>query len=165
MAMAPMLGLLNARAARAPECPLCLGPPAASAVQPSWFSTGITQLSNTNSEVIQQRMPSLFSLNLATTSPGVPFGTTKALTPLPLSDLSVVANTTMYSAVPPALQKILVPFSTQASPSRVAVVATCDVSEPNCGSVRANAVVRPPEMTGSCHLSTCSGVPIALTTR
>ena len=63
------------------------------------------------------------------------------------------------------LQYILVPFSSQVSPARVAVVATCATSEPKCGSVSANAANRiSPRARPPTQRSFCAGVPIILTT-
>lgn len=63
---------------------------------PSIFSLGIEQSSKMRLHVEEPRMPSLSSF-LPNESPGVGLGTTKAEIPLCLSDLSVVAKTTVAS--------------------------------------------------------------------
>jgi hypothetical protein len=56
----------------------------------------------------------------------------------------VFANTVKKSAMPPLVIQILVPFSTQSSPSRTAVVLIEAASEPDVGSVRQNAAIISP---------------------
>jgi len=95
----------------------------------------------------------------------VSFSTTKALMPERPCDLSTLANTTMYSEMAPRLQYILLPLMTQVSPSRVAVVASPLVSDPAPDSESPKPVRPPCRTIGSYHRSTCSGVPIAPTTK
>ena len=113
-------------------------------------------------------MPSLFSTR-ATVMPGVLCSTTNGLIPGRPALLSTVAQTTtkpsdFSAAISPAVQKILVPLITQWSPSRVAVVVTCDESEPKLGSVIAIAPhFGLPSLKRLRNRSFCSGVPAAIT--
>ena len=114
-------------------------------------------------------MPILFS-SLATLMPGVPASTTNGLMPARPADLSTrrpdddEAVRIRSSASAPSVQKIFVPFSTQSSPSRTAVVWIAEVSEPQPGSVIAIAAHfglpsrKPPR-----RRSFCSRVPAAAT--
>ena len=118
--------------------------------------------------VSDARMPSLFSTR-ATVMPGVLCSTTNGLMPGRPALLSTVAHTTtkpsdFSAAISPAVQKILVPLITQWSPSRVAVVVTCDESEPKLGSVIAIAPhFGLPSLKRLRKRSFCSGVPAAMT--
>ena len=110
---------------------------------PSRFSRGIRQSSNSRVAVSEARIPSLFSTP-SSFMPSVPAGTTKDLMPARPALLSTVAQTTTkppstWEAPSPAVQKILLPFSTHSSPSRVAVVWMAAASEPAEGSVIAIA--------------------------
>jgi hypothetical protein len=113
-------------------------------------------------------MPSLFS-TLVTYMPGVPWSTTKALMPARPAERSSVALTTtkpsdFSAAMRPAVQKILVPFSTQWSPSRWAVVVIAELSEPQSASVMAMAAhLGWPPLKRARKRSFCSGVPAAAT--
>lgn len=62
---------------------------------PKRFSFGILQSSNMRLQVDDALMPSLSS-RFPKLNPGMGFGTIKALIPLCLSDLSVVANITLH---------------------------------------------------------------------
>ena len=113
-------------------------------------------------------MPSLSS-TFETMTPGVPASTTKALMPARPADLSTVAQTTtkpsdFSSARCPLVQKILVPFSTQWSPSRTAVDVMAAESEPQPGSVIAMAAhFGLPSWKRPRKRWRCSGVPAAAT--
>ena len=101
------------------------------------------QSSKTIVAVSDARMPSLFS-TLVTFMPGVPASTTNGLMPARPAERSTVAHTTtkpsdFSAAMRPLVQKILVPFSTQWSPSRTAVAGWRRESEPAPGSVIAIA--------------------------
>src|SRR6185369_4442550 len=110
---------------------------------PRMLVSGTRQSSKTSVAVSEARMPSLFS-TLVTYIPGVPASTTNALIPARPAERSSVAHTTtkpsdFSAAMRPLVQKILVPFSTQLSPSRTAVVVIAELSDPQPGSVIAIA--------------------------
>jgi hypothetical protein len=84
---------------------------------PSTLSSGTRQSSRISIAVSEARMPSFFS-SFATLMPGVPCSTTNALMPARPFERSSVAHTTTNPSLSrralwPAVQKILVPFSTQ----------------------------------------------------
>ena len=72
---------------------------------------------------------------------------------------SVDAITTRTSALAPCVMKVLVPFSTQASPSRTAVVRVLPASLPAPGSVRAQAPSCSPRASGASQRCFCASVP------
>ena len=78
---------------------------------PSTFSSGTSQSSNTNSQVLEPRIPSLSSF-WAVEKPGKPFSIRKAVMPRGPAAGSVLAYTTSTSASGPLVIHILVPFST-----------------------------------------------------
>ena len=82
--------------------------------------------------------------------PGVPASTMKMETPRePLAERSVFAATNAMSPCTPLVMYILVPLSTQLSPSRRAVVRIAATSDPASGSVTATAaILRPATMSG-----------------
>lgn len=85
-----------------------------------------------------ERMPSL-SCGSEKETPGVPRERTKALIPRNPAAGSVLAKSTMVSASAALLMKVLLPLTTQASPSRLATVSMPPMSDPEPGSVRAKA--------------------------
>ncbi len=88
--------------------------------------------------------------------PGVDVGTTK-----PRMPSSVRAHTTATSATVPLVIHILVPSSTQSSPSRLATVRMPEGLEPKSGSVRPkHPIASPAAMRGS-HSCFCSSEPKA----
>ncbi len=92
--------------------------------------------SSTSSEVTDARSDSLRWMSLAV-KPGVSVGTMKPwIGPGPSPSDSPRAHTTATSAMPPLVIHILVPFSTQSSPSRRARVRMLAGSLPESGSVR-----------------------------
>ncbi len=95
-------------------------------------------LSNRMTAVSEALMPSLSSRR-STVTPGCSRGTMNDLIAARPSDLSSVAQTTMWVARDPAVTKIFSPLMTYSSPSTLAVVATAAESEPKPGSVIAIA--------------------------
>ena len=103
-------------------------------------------LSRTSSAVSDDNQPDLSSAR-PTVKPGVPFSTMNI--DMPWRALVVFAARKYRSAWTPLVMKSLVPFSTQWSPSRRAVVRIPATSEPAPGSVMPTAViVRPAVMPG-----------------
>jgi len=88
---------------------MAMGSPAPSF--PSRFSAGTRHCLNTTSEVWDERIP-ILSKCLPGTSPGVPFGTMKALMPLRPADRSVQQNRMYVSARGPLETKVFVPSIT-----------------------------------------------------
>src|SRR5919202_4164549 len=81
-------------------------------------------------------MPSFFSF-LPARRPGVSAGTRKAVMPRALGTSGLLSAYTRYRpAWPPLVIQLLVPLSTNASPSRRACVLMFDASEPEVGSLR-----------------------------
>ena len=76
-------------------------------------------------------------------NPGVSVGTTK-----PRMPSSVCAHTTATSATAPLVIHILVPLSTQSSPSRLALVRIPDGLEPKSGSVSPKQPIASPAAIG-----------------
>ena len=107
----------------------------------------------TSSEVTDARRESLRWMLLAT-KPGVSVGTTKPRTPS-----SVTAHTTATSATPPLVIHILVPLSTQSSPSRRARVRMEEGSLPESGSVRPKQPMASPAAMAGSHSCFCSSLP------
>ncbi len=97
-------------------------------------------------------MPSLSSRR-STVTPGCSRGTMNDLIAARPSDLSSVAQTTMWVARDPAVTKIFSPLMTYSSPSSLAVVVTAAESDPNPGSVIAIAA-----HTSLPSCSSCSSV-------
>ncbi len=106
-------------------------------------------------------MPSFASF-LPCRSPGLPGPTMNAACPRWPSSGSTVATTTWTSAMPPLVMNTFWPFSTQASPSRRAVVRRAETSEPAPDSVTHSAPragrSAVPKIRGA-HVASCSGVP------
>ncbi len=67
--------------------------------------------------------------------------------------------TTMTSALAPCVMNVLVPFSTQLSPSRVATVRVPAASLPASGSVSAHAPSFSPFASGTSHRTFCASLP------
>src|SRR6476620_7220293 len=107
---------------------------------PSTFSAGISQSSNTSSQVLDPRMPSLSSF-CAVLNPFMPFSTMKAVMHLlPASLPAVRLQTTSTSASGPLVIHILLPLATQTSPhSSARQLIDPTTSEPAPGSLIANA--------------------------
>ncbi|EKD37675.1 MAG: hypothetical protein ACD_75C01044G0002 [uncultured bacterium] len=105
----------------------------------------------------------IFSSFLPTIRPGVSASTKNRLMPLPFGALwSVTAHTTNTSAKEPLVMNNLVPFRTQSSPSRTAVVVIPAGSEPAPGSVRPKAPAGySPLQIFSMYFFFCSSVPRA----
>ena len=114
--------------------------------------------SKRTSVVSLARIPSLSSLRPAR-NPGVPRSTTKAEMPLAPRVRSVTAITTITSALAPCVMNVFAPFSTQQSPSRVAVVRVAAASLPAFGSVSAQAPSFSPRASGTSHFCFCASVP------
>ncbi len=72
---------------------------------------------------------------------------------------SVFPATKYRSASAPLVMNIFVPFSTQPSPWRFALVRIAFTSEPASGSVTATAVMASPEIIFGRNRLICSGVP------
>ena len=77
----------------------------------SRFSTGTRHFLKTTSDVWDERSP-ILSKCLPGSSPGVPFGTMKALMPFRPADLSVQQNRMYVSARGPLETKVFVPSIT-----------------------------------------------------
>jgi hypothetical protein len=77
-------------------------------------------------------------------SPACPRSTTKAVTPRKPLLGSVVAKATKTSAIGALVTKVLLPFSTQPSPRRTAVVERLIASEPEPGSLMPCAPIHSP---------------------
>ncbi len=75
------------------------------------FSAGTSQSSNTSSQVLEPRMPSLSSF-CAVENPRMPFSTRNAVMPRGPASGSVFAYTTSVSASGPLVIHILLPLST-----------------------------------------------------
>ncbi len=91
--------------------------------------------------------------------PGVPRSTMNAEMPLWPLLLSDTAITTIVSPDAPCVMKALLPFSTQWSPSRTAVVRIAAASLPDPGSVSAQAASFSPRASGARYRSFCSVLP------
>jgi hypothetical protein len=72
---------------------------------------------------------------------------------------SVCAHTTATSETEPLVIHILVPFSTQSPPSRLALVRMPAGSEPKSGSVRPKQPIRSPAAMAGSHSFFCSSLP------
>src|SRR5437016_1319497 len=166
MALAATIGRVASKVAITPLKPsLVFG----TSGLPRMLASGTRQSSNTSVAVSEALMPSLFS-TFVTYMPAVPASTTKALMPARPAERSSVAHTTtnpsdFSAAMRPLVQKIFVPFSTQWSPSRSAVVVIAELSDPQPGSVIAIAAHLgfPPALKRDRKRSFCSGVPAAAT--
>ena len=101
-------------------------------ISPSRRSLGMRQFSRITVRVELPLMPSFFS-SAPVLMPGSVFSTMKALNCWP----STLAKITKTSAKPALVIHILVPFSTQWSPSSTAVALAPMASEPLPASVRA----------------------------
>ena len=89
-------------------------------------------------------------------NPGVSVGTTKPRIPS-----SVRAHTTATSATLPLVIHILVPSSTQSSPSRCGCVRIPPGLEPKSGSVRPKQPIASPAAMRGSHCCLCSSAPNA----
>ena len=134
---------------------------------PSRRSRGMTQFSNTSSQVLEPRMPIFFS-RLPTEKPGSVRSTRKAEISLPerprrSGTVPVTAMTTKRSAAPAFVMKIFEPFRTQFSPpsSSTATVCCPCASVPAPDSVIAKAPSHSPEQSRGRYFAFCSGVPFS----
>ena len=125
---------------------------------PRRFSAGTTTSSSTSSPVGEPLSP-IFLNTCPTRSPGVADGTRNALTPAAFSPGPVRANTTYRPAWPTLVMKTLVPLRTYPSPVRRALACSDAASEPDAGSVSANAPSSSPEASRGSHFRFCSSVP------
>jgi hypothetical protein len=89
----------------------------------------------------------------------VPRSITKAEIPFFPLLRSVTAMATRMSPDLPCVMKIFDPFSTQASPSRTAVVRMAAASLPDPGSVRPHAASFSPVASGVRYWRRCSSLP------
>jgi hypothetical protein len=105
---------------------------------PSWFSAGTSASSKTSSQVSEARTPS-FSSFLPVRKPGVSRSRTKAVRPFCFLSGEVDARTTKIEPTPPWVMKVFEPFRIQRSPFFTARVLAAPASEPEAGSVRAQA--------------------------
>ena len=113
-------------------------------------------LSRTSSAVSDDSQPVFLSAR-PTEKPGVPFSTMNMeMSRLPGPDLAAMKY---RSACTPLVMNILVPLSTQSSPSRLAVVRMPATSEPAPGSVMPTAVISSPAITRRRYLSFCAALP------
>ncbi|CAN5778311.1 hypothetical protein BH24ACT8_BH24ACT8_11530 [soil metagenome] len=87
-------------------------------------------------------------------NPGVSVGTTN-----PRMPSSVCAQTTATEATDPLVIHILVPSSTQSSPSRRARVRMPAGSEPWSGSVSPKQPIASPRAIAGSHCCLCSSLP------
>src|SRR5688572_30646171 len=126
----------------------CLNPAPTS---PSRLLSGIVQLSKIISAVSLALIPSLFSF-FPPAKPLVPFSTTNAVALFLLLGSPVLAITTATLQEIPCVIQHLVPFSTQLSPSRTAVVFMLPASLPVPGSVNPQAPSHSPDATFGNHL-------------
>src|SRR5580704_5712610 len=111
---------------------------------PQSWEFGRRQLVQITSPVGEQRIPSLFSF-LPVRKPGVPFSMMNAEIPWEEPARSVTAITTSTSATCALVVNVLLPLSTQQSPSRTAEVRVWPASEPDSGSVSDHAPIHSPE--------------------
>jgi hypothetical protein len=119
----------------------------------STASAGSRTSSSTSSEVTDARSESLRP-TLGAENPGVSVGTTK-----PRTLVSVWAQTTATSATEPLVIHILVPFSTQSSPSRLAWVRMPAGLEPKSASVSPKQPIASPVAIGGNQVVFCSSLP------
>ncbi len=108
-APAATIGRVASSISSAPTAPGPVALPSLS--KPSRASSGTKQSSKMTCAVCEARTPSFFSLR-PWRMPGVSFSMTKPAMPAAPADLSVVANATWMSAMPPLVQNCLVPLST-----------------------------------------------------
>ncbi len=101
------------------------------------------------------RSPSLPWISVAV-NPAESVGTRNAVTPS-----SVRAKVSATSARVPLVMNILLPDSTQSSPSRVARVRSEPASDPVSGSVRAKQPSASPAVRRGSHRCFCSSPPCA----
>ena len=113
-------------------------------------------LSSTNSAVSEDNQPVLFNAR-PTLKPGVPFSTMNI--DMACRASPVLAAMKYKSACTPLVMNILVPLSTQWSPSRLAVVRMPATSEPAPGSDTPTAVMHSPEVMRGMYLAFCAAVP------
>ena len=116
-------------------------------------SPGSRRSSKASDAEIEARRESLRSI-LVALKPGDVVGTTKPRTPS-----SVWAQTTATSAIVPLVHHILLPLSTQSSPSRRARVRIDAGSLPASGSVRAKQPSASPLAIRGSHSSFCWSLP------
>ncbi len=110
--------------------------------------------------VLEERSP-ILSSRLPGSTPGVSAGTRNAEIPSAPSPGPVRSIVTTSCAVSPLVTHALVPFSTQASPSSVAVARSPAASEPLSASDSENAASTSPRAIGRSHRSFCASVPWA----
>ena len=107
--------------------------------------------------MIEARSDSFLPI-LGAEKPGVSVGTRKPRMPLAPSS-SVCAQTTATSATEPLVIHILVPLSTQSSPSRLARVRMPAGLEPKSGSVRPKQPIASPAAIRGSQVCFCSSLP------
>ena len=76
-----------------------------------------------------------------------------------MAPTGALARTVQTSAIGPLVMKILVPFNTQSSPSRTAVVQIAPESDPASGSVDAHAPISEPSHSPGSQRCRCCSVP------
>src|SRR5450756_2325810 len=131
---------------------------------PRRFPAGNLQSQKDSSWVSEMCQP-IFLYRGETVKPGVSWCTIMLLISfLPaLSPVTAVMMTIFDILVPELVIKHFVPFITQSSPSRTAVVFVAPASEPASGSVRPNAPSIFPCAMGTSHSCFCSSVPFTYT--
>ena len=133
----------------------CLNP---SPTSPMRCASEMRQLSKITSVVSLARIPNLFSFFPAL-KPGVPRSTINAVQLLEVRGSPVLAITTITSLDLPWVIQHLVPFNTQSSPSRTAVVCILPASLPVLGSVNPQAPIHVAEASFGKYLCFCSSEP------
>src|SRR5688500_18632001 len=128
---------------------------------PSTLASGISQSSNTSSQVLEPRMPSLSSF-CAVEKPFMPFSTMKAVMHLePASLPAVRMYTSSTSASGPLVIHILLPLATHASPrSSARQLIEPTTSEPAPGSLIASAPFHSPVHSLGRYLRRCASLPL-----
>ena len=128
---------------------------------PSTFACGISQFSNTNSQVLEPRMPSLSSF-CAVEKPFMPRSIRKAVMQrLPASLPAVRMYTISTSASGPLVIHILLPLATQTSPCNCArQVIEPTTSDPAPGSLIASAPFHSPEHSLGRYRARCAALPL-----
>ncbi len=91
--------------------------------------------------------------------PGVPRSTMKAEMPFDPCERSVTAMTTMMSPTRPCVVNVFAPLITQHEPARVAAVRIPAASLPEVDSVRPQAPIFSPRVSGTRNFCFCSSVP------